>query len=163
MALTDDEKREARATDPRAAAIVDRVDGMPAEMIDRLHGAVRYLRSVESGPAPAVQKTQPWWNPGADPAVSPESDTVRIGGTDVGRGSTVRLRPRTGRADAQDMFLAGRTARVEGVFHDIDGDRHLAVTLDEHPAADLLAAEGRFLYFSPDEVEVVEEAEGSGP
>ena len=45
MTLTDDEKREARATDPRAAAIIDRVDDMPPEILDRLHGALRYLRS----------------------------------------------------------------------------------------------------------------------
>ena len=47
MALTEDEKREARATDERAAAIIDRVDSMPPELLERLHGAVRYLRGVE--------------------------------------------------------------------------------------------------------------------
>ena len=46
MTLTDEEKREARATDPRAAAIIDRVDDMPPEILDRLHGAVRYLRAA---------------------------------------------------------------------------------------------------------------------
>ena len=44
MTLTDDEKAEARATDSQAAAIIDRVDTLPAEILDRLHGAVRYLR-----------------------------------------------------------------------------------------------------------------------
>ena len=39
MTLTDEEKREARATDPRAKAIVDRADGMPEEVFARLHGA----------------------------------------------------------------------------------------------------------------------------
>nr|MBA2519429.1 hypothetical protein [Chloroflexia bacterium] len=34
MTLTDDEKRQARATDQRAAAIIDRVDLMPQEMLD---------------------------------------------------------------------------------------------------------------------------------
>src|SRR5262245_24477626 len=47
LALTDEEKRAARATDPKAAELMDRLDGMPAEMFDRLHGAIRYL---ESGP-----------------------------------------------------------------------------------------------------------------
>ena len=46
MTMTDDEKAEARATDPRARAIIDRVDAMPQELLDRLHGAVRYLRDV---------------------------------------------------------------------------------------------------------------------
>ena len=41
LALTDDEKREARATDPRAAHIVDAVDAMGPAMFERLHGAIR--------------------------------------------------------------------------------------------------------------------------
>ncbi len=44
LTLTEDEKREARATDPRAAAILDRVDDMPQEVLAKLHGAVRSLR-----------------------------------------------------------------------------------------------------------------------
>lgn len=41
LTLTEDEKREARATDPRAAEIIDRVADIPAEVLARLHGAVR--------------------------------------------------------------------------------------------------------------------------
>lgn len=48
LTLTEAEKREARATDPRAAAIVDRVEGMPQEVLARLHGAVRSLRPHRS-------------------------------------------------------------------------------------------------------------------
>ncbi|HEY2225908.1 hypothetical protein, partial [Actinomycetospora sp.] len=40
-ALTDAEKREARATDPRAAHIVDAIDAMGPAMFERLHGAIR--------------------------------------------------------------------------------------------------------------------------
>jgi hypothetical protein len=166
MALTEDEKREARATDERAAAIIDRVDNMPPELLERLHGAVRYLRGAEGsgepqGGAPvnregAEQEEEPelvpWWDPGADRTVSPETDGVVVAGVTVAKGSRVRLRPGQ-RADAQDMFLAGRLATVEAVFLDVDGNRHLAVTLDEDPAADLQRWHGRFLYFSPDEVE----------
>ena len=91
--------------------------------------------------------------PGGGPAVSPETDGVVVAGVTVAKGSRVRLRPGQRRADAQDMFLAGRLATVEAVFLDVDGDRHLAVTLDEDPAADLQRWHGRYLYFSPDEVE----------
>jgi hypothetical protein len=52
------------------------------------------------------------------------------------------------------MFLRGRTARVEAVLVDVDGRRHLAVTLEDDPAAELHQWYGRYLYFSPDEVEV---------
>ncbi|WP_055491128.1 hypothetical protein [Streptomyces sp. TP-A0356] len=43
LLLTDDEKREARATDSRAARILDRVETMPPEVFARLHGAIRSL------------------------------------------------------------------------------------------------------------------------
>lgn len=43
LVLTDGEKREARATDPRAALILDRVETMPPEVLARLHGAIRSL------------------------------------------------------------------------------------------------------------------------
>ncbi|GAA3436804.1 hypothetical protein [Kutzneria kofuensis] len=141
MALTDEEKREARATDPRAARLVDRVDTMPPELLDRLHGAVRYLRSVSGD--------QPWWDPGADTTVDPDTDSVTVGGVRVARGSRVRLRPGMRRADAQDMFLTGREATVQAVLHDVDGELHVAVTVD----GDLDPAYGRFRYFSTEEVE----------
>jgi hypothetical protein len=42
--LSDDEKREARATDPRAAAIVARAEQIAPDAMNGLHGAVRSLR-----------------------------------------------------------------------------------------------------------------------
>jgi signal transduction histidine kinase len=48
LTLTDEEKRKARATGPRAAAIIDRVEEFPREVLERLHGAVRSLRPVTS-------------------------------------------------------------------------------------------------------------------
>jgi hypothetical protein len=41
MTLTDEEKRQVRATDPRAAALLDRVEQTSAETMASLHGAVR--------------------------------------------------------------------------------------------------------------------------
>jgi hypothetical protein len=162
MTLTEAEKREARATDDRAAAIIDRVDDMPPELLERLHGAVRYLREATGGdevpelrtpPAPAPDRT-PWWDPGADAGADPGTDSVRIGRVEVAKGSRVRLSLRGHRgADAQDMFLAGRTATVQAVVRDVDERTHLAVTLDDDPAADLAEWQGRFLYFAPEEVE----------
>ncbi len=163
MTLTDEEKREARATDERAAEIIDRVDAMPQEMMDRLHGAVRYLRDATKGPerVPTIASPPdaenpdrpPWWDPRADTSVSPGTDEVIVQGVPISKGSQIRLRPGSRRADAQDMFLAGRTATVQAVFFDVEGNVHLAVTLDDDEAADLRQAYGRFLYFAPDEVE----------
>lgn len=147
MTLTDEEKREARATDPRAAEIIDRVDSMAPKTMAKLHGAVRSMRPLASGTGAPT-----WWSPEADAAVAPERDTVEVDGVTVGRGSLVRLRPGR-RADAQDMFLAGRVARVEGVFLDVEDRCYVAVSVLDDPGADLHVAHGRFLYFDPDEIE----------
>lgn len=136
LALTDAEKAEARATDPRAAALIDRVDDIPQELLDRLHGTVRYLRAV----------------------TEPETDAVTVGGVTLRKGSRVLMRPGSRRADAQDMFLAGRPAVVEAVLTDVDGQVYLAVTAQDDPAAPLHRWHGRFLYFAPDEVEPIGEA-----
>ncbi|MFC0052666.1 hypothetical protein [Streptomyces actinomycinicus] len=148
MLLTDEEKAEARATDPRAAQILDRVDTMPQEVFARLHGTIRSLT-----PALTTADARPsWWQEGGDDGLSPATDTVLVDGVPVGGGSRVRLCPRGRGADAQDMFLDGRTAEVAAVFHDVDGSVHLAVTVDDDPAAELHGWYGRFHYFRPDEV-----------
>jgi len=148
LTLTDEEKRDARATDPRAAAIVDRVDDFAPEIFERLHGAIRSL-------TPAAEQPLPWWEPAVDAAVDPWTDVVLIDDVDIQKGSKVTLRPGHRRTDAQDIFLAGMIATVEGVFSDVDGDQHVAVTIDDDPAAELHQWHGRFLYFHPDEVEPV--------
>jgi hypothetical protein len=175
MVLTEAEKAEARATDPRAAAVIDHVDNMPPEIWERLHGAVRSLRPIGPGQQdgdpyadvtaedlkqlaaeipPWEMPDVPWWDPGADASVNPETDSVVIAGHRVAKGSAVILRPLPG-GDAQDQFLAGMRATVQAVLNDVDGDVHLAVSLDDDPAADLQVAHGRYRYFRPDEVEVV--------
>ena len=155
LALSDAEKAAARATDPRAAALIDRVEAMDAPSLERLHGTIRAMSSHgPGGPADAsAGEHVPWWDPGSDATVSPGTDSVLVAGHRVARGSRVILRPGARRADAQDMFLAGRAAIVEAVLVDVDDTTYLAVTLAEDPAADLHAAHGRFLYFSPDEVD----------
>jgi hypothetical protein len=151
MTLTDEEKRQARGTDPRAAELIDRIDGIPPEILERLHGAIRELHTA--APAAPDDAPLPWWEPGSDDPVDPASDTLPIGDLAVGRGWRVRLRPGPRRADAQDMFLAGRDAVVDHVRRDVDGQNYLAVTLADDENADLHAATGRFLYFSADEIE----------
>ncbi|HEX6931583.1 MAG TPA: hypothetical protein VF162_05545 [Streptosporangiaceae bacterium] len=174
LALTDEEKRAARATDPKAAELMDRLDGMPPQMFGRLHGAIRYLRSAppaSSGSAPngsaasaagggaanggtgiAGSQQAPWWDPGADASVSPETDHVVIDDVRVARGSRVTMLPGARRADAQDLFLTGREATVQAVFRDVDGNVHVAVSPDRDELADLQGSHGRYLYFSADEL-----------
>ncbi|RCG27322.1 hypothetical protein DQ384_26810 [Sphaerisporangium album] len=148
--LTEEEKREARATDPRAAEIIRMAGELPPELMERLHGAIRHVGE------PARREPVPWWDPASEAEVSPGSDSVTVAGVEIAKGSRVRLAPGRRRADAHDMFLAGRTARVEAVLLDVEGARHLAVTLEEDLGADLHRSHGRYLYFAPDEVEPVE-------
>ena len=191
LTLTDEEKSEARATDPRAAAIVDRCDSMTPDAWSLLHGTFRPIgeeldpavtsdfddivglrmssldvassfdlpSSLEWG-TPAVGEPSaetkegeeaPWWDPGVDGAVDPWTDTLVILGVEVSKGSKVRLAP-SRRADAHDLFTVGRIATVAGVFNDVDGDQHVAVIIDDDPAKDMYALQGRFLYFAPDEI-----------
>ncbi|MFC4586250.1 hypothetical protein [Sphaerisporangium corydalis] len=154
ITLTEGEKAEARATDPRAAEIIRRAGDLPPELVERLHGAIRHLGEPATPPAPT-----PWWDPSADVATSPDTDSVTVAGVEIAKGCRVRLVPGSRRADAHDMFLAGRSAQVEAVLRDVDGGTYLAVTLDDDLGADLHRSHGRFLYFAPDEVRPID-AEG---
>ncbi|MFF1654383.1 hypothetical protein [Streptomyces sp. NPDC058255] len=181
-ALTEREKREARGTDARAAEVVDLVDSMPEAVRERLHGAIRGLREVTgdddvmsrdraaaqvagtgpTAPEPGLSLPEgpghPWWDPAQDPEAEEVPATVVIDGGAVRAGSRVLLRPGARRSDAQDAFLFGRHATVEAVVGDLDGETHLAVVVDDDPGTDVRRAQGRFLYFKPDEVAPLKEA-----
>jgi hydrogenase maturation protease len=47
MTMTDDEKREMRSTDDRARKILERTEALPVELLTRLHGTLRELRSLK--------------------------------------------------------------------------------------------------------------------
>lgn len=160
MTMTEEEKAQARATDPRAAQIIDQCDAMSPEAMARLHGVLRdpHGPNIPAGLVPEVPEGVDWWDPLADNAVRPEIDAVLVNGIRIARGSRVRLRPRRN-ADAQDIFVAGKTARVTSVHEDVEGNKHVGVVVDDDPAADLHDWYGRYLYFSPDEVEPLEAQE----
>lgn len=163
MTMTEDEKAEARATDPRAREIIDRCDGMSPAGLQQLHGLLRDphppqrtaagpaadVRDVE--PAPFDTAGVPWWDPAADASVRPGSDAVVIDGVRVAKGSLVRVHP-SRRADAQDLFFAGQVARVTAVLADVDGGTHVALVLVDDPASDLHDWYGRYFYFAPEEL-----------
>jgi hypothetical protein len=151
-----------RGSDARGAALVHEVDNLPPELMDRLHGAIRSMTSVArparvlppEKPSLAPDELLPWMNAEVDASFDPETDVVMVAGVPVAKGAAVRLRPGARRADAQDMFLEGRTATVEAVLSDLDGAQHLAVSLDDL-IEDGFNPHGRYLYFAPDEVEPI--------
>jgi hypothetical protein len=145
MTMTEQERREAAATDERARAIVERAGGPDAGNLASLHGAIRSFEEL--------------LNPASDP--SPEEAFVDVGTVRLSRGCRVRLAPQK-RADSMDMFLAGRVATIAAVHRDLENRAYIAVTLDDDPGADLRHAVGRFFYFSPDEVRPVEAEANAG-
>jgi hypothetical protein len=170
MTMTEQEKAEARATDPRARAIIDRCDAMsPAEM-QQLHGILRdpyvapagtvepagaALDDVRDAEPPSFDTGDvPWWDPASDASVRPETDAVVINGISVSRGSIVRVHP-SRRADAQDLFFTDQLGRVTAILSDVDGNAHVALVLVDDPAMDMHEWYGRYFYFAPDELEPI--------
>ena len=182
MTLTDDEKREARGTDERSRLIIERSDASPPELMERLHGVIRSLGGGEAAvpdPDPdadaartrttlaELSEWEAFLNPPGE--VRPEDATIEIAGVRLAQGSRVRLRP-SRRADSMDLFLAGREARVEGVYRDVEDVAWVAVSLggggdggggEEDPASDLHSSHGRFFYFYPEEIEPLESGAGN--
>jgi hypothetical protein len=155
--MTEAEKADARGTDPRAAAILARCDTMADESLGLLHGARRApsADSAVSFAFPTLGEADgdgvPWWDAGQDARARPETDATVVDGVRIAKGSRVLLRP-SRRADAQDLFLAGKTAIVARVYFDVDGNTHVAVMLEDDPGSDLYGATGRFYYFGPEEI-----------
>lgn len=133
LSLSDAERAEARATDPRARAIVDRAEAFGAADIERTHA--RFQAS------PAFDSVD---------VAGPASVIVR--GIAVTKGSSVRLAPKR-RADSWDMFLAGKLATVQAIHQDLEDKVYVAVTVDDDPATEYHAWYGRSFFFEPDEVE----------
>jgi hypothetical protein len=50
------------------------------------------------------------------------------------------------------MFLADRVGTVVAVLSDVDGETHVAVVLDGEEG-EVQRSHGRYLYFSPEEIE----------
>jgi hydrogenase maturation protease len=147
LTLTDRERQEALATDPRARQVIERAAAIPPDAFARLHGAVRH-----PGDAADMPDRSPW-EALLNPAEGAEA-VLEVGGWRVTKGTQVRLRLQR-RADAMDMFLAGQTATVAAVYRDLEDQAHIAVTIDAAGATDLHEANGRYFYFRPDEIEVL--------
>jgi hypothetical protein len=153
LSLPDAERDEARATDPRARAIVERAERFGAREIGRLHAGAL----LRSGADPSAVDPFAASDPFATIDV-PALDCVFVDGVKVSKGSAVQLHPKR-RADAWDMFLQGKSATVRAIHQDVEDVLYVAVTVDDDPASDMHEWYGRSLFFSPDEIEPL----GDGP
>jgi hypothetical protein len=138
LALSDGERAELERADPAVRAMLARAAAATPSDIMALHGRVTI-----SDPAPVAA---------AEQEVRGEEKVV-VSDRTFRRGEHVVLRPGPGRG-AADHLLMGRSATVERIYIDYDGDVHLCVTIDDDPGQELMRDIGRYLYFKPDEVEV---------
>jgi hypothetical protein len=78
-------------------------------------------------------------------------------GIELKPGDRVRLRPGHG-GDIFDLALRGKIATIASIEQDFENRIHLAVTIDDDPGSDLglSGKPGHRFFFSPDEVEVLE-------
>jgi hypothetical protein len=70
MTMTDAEKADARATDPRAAEIIDRCDAMTPDELQQLHGVLRNPHGIGAAPD-GGEPGLPGGYPRIDPYVAP--------------------------------------------------------------------------------------------
>lgn len=89
---------------------------------------------------------------------NPVPTAVTVMGGDVKVGDSVRLHPKV-RADAFDMLLDQKIARVEAIQQDFENNCYLVVTLDDDPGReqeDERVMPGHRFFFYPQEIERVE-------
>ncbi|GAC1447499.1 MAG: hypothetical protein PVSMB1_19770 [Gemmatimonadaceae bacterium] len=152
LAMTDAEKREMAAADPRAAALLARTEALSAEDFIRLHGTFRDRRPVQASHDDSPDA----------PCVGPHLAYDRNNGTPLKVGEHVRLHPRTG-GDIMDLVLDGKTAVIEAIERDFEDRLHVAVALDDDPGREwgLQRMPGHRFFFSPEEIESLESARSS--
>jgi hypothetical protein len=129
QALSDQEREEIAAQDPKVREMLARADATTPQQLMDLHGRVR----IEDPPG--------------ERAVTFEGVTYK-------RGDKVILHPPLD-ADVYDKMLDGRTATIHRLFMRVDDRLHLGVTVDDDPMQEILGESGRFLFFFAEEVELI--------
>jgi hypothetical protein len=71
-------------------------------------------------------------------------ETITISGTELRKGSRVRLRPRGPGRHLLDSHLSGKAGTVDSIEQDCDGGIHVAVSVDGVDR----------MYFDPAEIEI---------
>jgi hypothetical protein len=124
LTLTDEEKLDMAATDPRTRDILDRCQAFSREELYGLHGVFR-------NPLDETQRIEP---------------PLTIG-------SHVRLSPKS-RGDIFDIALKDRIGIVQAIERDFEDRLHIAVTLLDDPGGDFgeLGVPGHRFFFSREEV-----------
>jgi hypothetical protein len=152
LAMTDDEKRDMAAVDPRSRALLERTEALTAADLARLHGT---LRDPRLGTNPNNANT-------ADTRramdAKPQLAFLRAHGANLRIGDRVRLNPKAG-ADIMDVVLKNEIAVIEAIERDFEDKIHVAVVLENDPGREfgLDRMPGHRFFFSPDEIEAASE------
>lgn len=149
LAMTDDEKREMAATDPRAAALLARTEALTGDDFLRMHGVLR-----DTVATPSSNNVANIPNPLEPAFTGPRLVYYRDGGTELKVGDRVCLRPKSG-GDIMDVVLAGKAAVIESIERDFEDRIHVAVAIDDDPGREwgLQRMPGHRFFFSPEEIE----------
>ncbi len=156
LTLSNEEKAELRQGDERARELLERVEALSPEQFMKLHGTIRDARPLAA--EKEEELSEEWLTlrqdyPGED---YPPPASVRVTGGEARVGSRVILHPRA-RADAFDLLLKERSARVEAIQQDFENRLYLVVTLDDDPGReqrDERVLPGHRFFFFPEEVEL---------
>lgn len=149
LTLSDEEKEAMRHGSEQARQLLERVETLAPEQLMTLHGTIREWQTSKPQPA---RKTYEQTLPGED---YPSPRAIRIANREVSAGDRVRLHPKL-RADAFDLLLNGKVARVERIQQDFENRLFLVVTLDDDPGReqwDERVLPGHRFFFAPEEVE----------
>ena len=134
LTMTEAEKAEASAADPRVRTLIERSEALTEADMARMHGA---LRSPRDFPKPTLA-------------------SFSTGGNTLAVGDRVRINPKSG-GDIMDIVLAGKIAIVEAIERDFEDRMHVAVTVEDDPGRDM--GLGRFpghrFFFSREELDPV--------
>jgi hypothetical protein len=143
--LSDEERAEIERSDPAVKEMIERASAVTSEELLRLHGRVELRDPVTTEPPRPSADVR-------DPTLGLAE--VQVDGVTFRRGGRVVVRPGLD-ADLQARMLEGRTVTVERIYRDYDGRVHLGVSVDQ-PGQEIMRDTGRFLWFFPPEVEVLQ-------
>ena len=92
------------------------------------------------------------------------AEELRIDGRLLTRGDRVRLHPRA-KGDVFDLALDGRTAAVESVEQDLEGNFLVSVVVEDDPGGHfgMMRQPGHRFFFTPEELEPLDPVDGNRP
>lgn len=153
LALSDGEVDEIAKQDPAIREMVRRAAATTPEEFAKLRGRVTIKDVVSDAPPRETLIGLPTFG-----EEMRGEQRVHVSGVTYRLGDRVRLRVGgngPGR-NAQDHLLDGRSATIERIYIDYSDIVHLCVTVDDDPGQALMRDIGRYLYFKPEEVEMIE-------